>query len=88
MELAVSPARQELKPGQELEAFAVMQDLLDGKTGPKLFLDCGVGRCRDGKNWKIQTAMLRIGGRGYKRSAAVKKTARLRKKSFFGKGKK
>jgi len=72
----------DLKVGDELEDCHVFQELLDGKTGPKLFLECGVGRCRDENDkWKIVTGMLRLTDR--KESAYRKRAARLRKKATF-----
>eukprot|EP00527_Entomoneis_sp_CCMP2396_P004385 CAMPEP_0198141984 /NCGR_PEP_ID=MMETSP1443-20131203/4888_1 /TAXON_ID=186043 /ORGANISM="Entomoneis sp., Strain CCMP2396" /LENGTH=350 /DNA_ID=CAMNT_0043804893 /DNA_START=307 /DNA_END=1355 /DNA_ORIENTATION=+ len=69
----------ELEVGQKLEA-TIVQELFDGKTGPKIFCEVGVGRCRDKEKWKIVTAMLRMGHRGAKRSVVSKRVARLRKK--------
>lgn len=69
----------DLTVGQELEDCHVVQELLDAKTGPKLFVDCGVGRCHGGK-WKIVNGMLRL---DRKQSAARKRASRLRKKSSF-----
>ena len=74
----------DLEVGQQLQAM-VVQDLFDGKTGPKVFCEVGVGRCRHKKSqlqgeWKIINAMLRLGPRGSKRSVAVKRVARLRNK--------
>jgi len=67
----------ELRIGQELRG-QVVQELLGGRTGPKLFLDVGVGRySRD--TWHIQTAMLRLPRA--KKSVTKKRVARLRKKS-------
>jgi predicted RNA-binding protein with RPS1 domain len=37
---------QDLVPGQALQAFQVVSEKLEGKTGPKIFLDVGVGRYR------------------------------------------
>lgn len=71
----------ELVVGQKLEGAVVVQEKLDGRTGPKVWVDCGVGRYK--KSWKIQTAMLRLGGSNMKISVATKKAARLRKKKQF-----
>ena len=74
----------ELSIGQELPDAVVVQELIEGKTGPKVFVDCGVGRFssrRKGGGWKIQTAMLRLNER--KKSVAVKRAARLRRKEYF-----
>jgi predicted RNA-binding protein with RPS1 domain len=52
-------------------------DLLEGKTGPKLFLECGVGRKTKG-NWKIVNGMLRIPGKkGMKPSVVRKKVKNI-----------
>ena len=66
----------DLSIGQKLTGVLV-QELLDAKTGPKVWFDCGVGRIEDG-SWKIVTGMHRI--RERKESVLVKKVARLRKK--------
>ena len=83
---------EELEIGQELQAV-VVQELLDAKTGPKLFVDVGVGRYRpqyahtaglpnaQRRDWQIVTAMLRVPDR--KESVARKRAARLRKKACF-----
>ena len=34
----------DLKVGDRLDGSHVVQELLDGKTGPKIFVECGVGR--------------------------------------------
>lgn len=79
--------------GQEL-CGVVVQELLVGRTGPKLWIDCGVGRYRvrakdphkhqppspPQPNWKITTAMLRLGQGYMKESVARKKAAKLRSK--------
>lgn len=63
--------------GQELSGY-VVDDLSDGKTGPKLFFECGVGRTSKGK-WTIVHAMMRLPRS--KPSVAIKRAARLRKKN-------
>lgn len=75
----------ELEIGQELKAV-VVQELLQGKTGPKLFCEVGVGRYNPQRparvgDWQIVTAMLRLPDR--KVSVARKRAARLRKKDCF-----
>lgn len=78
----------ELEIGQELHA-TVVQELLEAKTGPKVFCEVGVGRYRSryaqqpGKDWKIVNAMLRLGPPGKKGSVARKRASRLRKKTYF-----
>lgn len=69
---------QDLKVGQELSGHLV-EELLEGKTGPKLFFECGVGRTNPttGK-WSMVNGMLRL-DRG-KVSVTKKRTARYRKK--------
>ena len=52
-------------------------DLLEGKTGPKVFLECGVGRKSKGGKWNIVNGMLRIGKRGMKPSVARKKVKKI-----------
>jgi predicted RNA-binding protein with RPS1 domain len=81
--------------GQELQGY-VVQELLDGVTGPKVFLEVGVGRttrqrvfnetdvvsaARPESGWKIVYAMLRLGSKGTKPSVTQKRAARLRKKT-------
>eukprot|EP00545_Synedropsis_sp_CCMP1620_P012258 CAMPEP_0119007944 /NCGR_PEP_ID=MMETSP1176-20130426/3351_1 /TAXON_ID=265551 /ORGANISM="Synedropsis recta cf, Strain CCMP1620" /LENGTH=361 /DNA_ID=CAMNT_0006960181 /DNA_START=137 /DNA_END=1222 /DNA_ORIENTATION=- len=66
-----------LEVGQELRGV-VFQELLDGKTGPKVFLDCGVGRIDANGDWQIVTGMHRI--RDRKKSVIGKKVSRLRTK--------
>lgn len=56
-------------------------DLLDGKTGAKLFYECGVGRFVTGRNgetrMKTVNGMLRIGGPRMKASVVRKKKQKL-----------
>ena len=68
----------DLKVGQQLSG-TLFQELVEGKTGPKLFFDCGVSRLRNATDWEIVTGMCRLTDR--KQSAVVKRVARLRKKS-------
>uniref|UniRef100_A0A7S3L198 S1 motif domain-containing protein n=1 Tax=Amphora coffeiformis TaxID=265554 RepID=A0A7S3L198_9STRA len=111
----------ELQIGQELQA-TIVQELLQAKTGPKVFCEVGVGRYRpqyahrtenigdnnndnnnndnnnthgtdngntdnnkpsQRKDWKIVTAMLRLGPPGKKESVARKRAQRLRNKPYF-----
>jgi len=58
----------------------VFQDLLDGKTGPKVFFDCGVGKIDSDGEWKIVNGMMRLGKRNMKKSVAQKKSSRFRQK--------
>jgi predicted RNA-binding protein with RPS1 domain len=68
----------ELVVGQELECY-IVQELLEAKTGAKVFCECGVGRFRNGR-WKIVNALLRL---DRKDSVARKRASRLRKKLSF-----
>ena len=72
------------KPRKELSSIAIGErlfatrllpktDLLDGKTGPKVFLECGVGRKNEKGKWNIVNGMARIGRRGMKKSVVRKK---------------
>ncbi|KAL7437797.1 hypothetical protein ACHAXM_005840 [Skeletonema potamos] len=67
-----------LRVGERLFATRLPEcDLLEGKTGPKLFLECGVGRKTKG-NWKIVNGMLRIPGKkGMKPSVVRKKVKNI-----------
>ncbi|KAL3920176.1 MAG: hypothetical protein SGILL_003393, partial [Bacillariaceae sp.] len=70
---------EDLHVGQELTGY-VFQELLDGRTCPKLFFECGVGRINKHGDWKIVTGMLRL-PRG-KTSVTKKRAARYRKKGM------
>jgi len=72
---------QNLRIGQNLTGV-VFQELLNGTTGPKLFLDCGIGRRDKPGKWQIVTGMLRLGGKGMKESVINKKATKLRKKAL------
>jgi predicted RNA-binding protein with RPS1 domain len=70
----------ELKVGDPLQGF-VVQEHLEGVTGPKVYLECGVGRYNPQKQtWKMVNGMLRLGRRDAKASATNKRVARLRNK--------
>jgi len=70
-----------LRVGDRLEGY-LFQEHLDGTTGPKVFLECGVGQYNSVKGkWKIVHAMLRLGNQNAKPSATLKRVARLRKKT-------
>ena len=88
---------EDLKVGQRLFATKLdnAYDLLDGKTGPKLFYECGVGRFThivNEEKEKIQimrpcNGMLRLGGPNLKPSVVKKKRDRLvklQKRTFIG----
>lgn len=70
---------EDLEVGQKLEG-TVVQELLYGKTGPKLFFEVGVGRTNSKGKWSIVNAMLRLDRA--KESVTKKRAARLRKKEF------
>ena len=67
--------------GERLFATRLAEcDLLDGKTGPKLFFECGVGKKTKG-NWNIVNGMLRLPGKkgkkGMKPSVIRKKAKKI-----------
>jgi predicted RNA-binding protein with RPS1 domain len=66
----------DLQVGQELYGH-VVQDLLEGKTGPKLFFDCGVGRTDPQGNWNMVNGMLRL-PRSNKVSVTQKRASKYR----------
>ena len=76
------------KPRKELDQLVVGErlfatrlseyDLLGGKTGPKVFLECGIGRRNNKwKKWNIVNGMCRLGRKGMKKSVIQKKMKRL-----------
>ena len=69
---------EDLTIGQELSGY-VVQDLLNGKTGPKLFFECGVGSTDKNGEWRIVNGMMRLGRQ--KISVARKRAARLRQRA-------
>lgn len=70
---------EDLKIGQELSGYLV-QELLDGKTGPKLFFECGIGRTNlKSGDWSIVNGMLRL--KRSKISVTRKRAANFRKKT-------
>jgi predicted RNA-binding protein with RPS1 domain len=68
---------EDLSVGQELQGVVVQEKLFGARTGPKIWLDVGVGRFKKDQ-WKICTAMMRLGYA--KESVAKKKVAKLRAK--------
>jgi predicted RNA-binding protein with RPS1 domain len=66
----------DLKFGQKLSGY-VVGELLDGRTGPKVFIECGVGRCNRKGDWSMVNAMLRLNRE--KASVVKKRVQRLRK---------
>ena len=68
----------ELQVGEKLLGRKVDGcDLLDGKTGPKIFFECGVGRIDTQGRWHIVNGMLRLGRRGARKSVTAKRVQRL-----------
>merc|ERR1719203_2563385 len=72
----------DLKVGQQLKGIKLNQDLLNGKTGPKVFFECGVGRIDANQNWQIVNGMCRLGTR-FKPKASVirKRISKLKKQA-------
>ena len=68
---------EDLKLGQEISGY-VVQDLLKGKTGPKIFFECGVGSTDRQGEWRIVNGMLRLDRSRI--SVARKRATRLRKR--------
>lgn len=68
---------EDLKVGQKLQG-TIVQELLEGKTGPKIYFDVGVGRTDSKGKWNIVTGMLRLDRA--KQSVTKKRAARLRQK--------
>ena len=66
----------DLRFGQKLSGH-VVAELLDGRTGPKVFIECGVGTCNRKGNWSIVNGMLRLNRE--KKSVTKKRSQRLRK---------
>ncbi|KAL7465023.1 hypothetical protein ACHAXS_005351 [Conticribra weissflogii] len=52
-------------------------DLLNGKSGPKVFFECGIGKKNSQGKWSIVNGMLRLGKRGMKDSVVRKKMQKL-----------
>jgi len=70
---------EDLKIGQELSGYLV-QELLNGRTGPKLFFECGIGRTNPKSgDWSIVNGMLRL--KRSKISVTRKRAANFRKKT-------
>jgi predicted RNA-binding protein with RPS1 domain len=68
----------DLKVGQKLIGEKISKtDLLQAKTGPKIFYDCGVGRIDAKGNWQMVSGMLRVAKSYNKPSVVRKKVARL-----------
>merc|ERR1712232_1208336 len=72
----------DLKVGEQLVGVAIVQEHLEGVTGPKIFVECGIGRYNPNKQtWNMVNAMLRLGRKGTKTSVTNKRLARLKKKT-------
>jgi len=68
----------DLKPGQLLIGKKIgSSDLLEAKTGPKVFFECGVGRIDKKGNWQIVNAMFRVSKSFSKPSVVKKKVGKL-----------
>jgi predicted RNA-binding protein with RPS1 domain len=63
--------------GQRLSGH-VVEELLEARTGPKLFFECGVGQTNSKGEWRMVNGMLRLDRS--KLSVAKKRSARFRKK--------
>lgn len=69
---------EDLKVGQKLIGQKISKaDLLQAKTGPKIFYECGVGRIDAKNNWQMVSGMLRVAKSFDKPSVVRKKVARL-----------
>lgn len=70
----------DLKVGDKLSGFA-LSELIEGKTGPKLFFECGLGRIDAKGKWQMVSGMLRVGKKYTKPGIIRKKVAKLSGKS-------
>jgi len=70
---------QHLEIGQNLTGVQLENkyNLLAGKTGPKVFFECGVGRVDAEGRWQMVNGMLRLGKKGTKKSVTRKRADRL-----------
>jgi predicted RNA-binding protein with RPS1 domain len=69
---------QDIKVGQKLIGEKISKaDFLGGKTGPKIFFECGVGRIDSKGNWQMVSGMLRVAKSYAKPSVVKKKVERL-----------
>lgn len=50
---------------------------MNGKTGPKAFVECGIGRRNSKGKWNIVNGMVRLGKKGMKISLARKKASKI-----------
>lgn len=68
----------DLKVGQKLIGEKISNaDLLQAKTGPKIFFECGVGRIDSRGNWQMVSGMLRVAKSFAKPSVVRKKVQKL-----------
>lgn len=64
--------------GQQLIGAKISNaDLLQAKTGPKIFYECGVGRIDAKGNWQMVSGMLKVAKSYAKPSVVRKKVSRL-----------
>ena len=71
----------DLKVGDRLIGEKISNaDLLQAKTGPKIFYECGIGRIDAKGKWQMVSGMLRVAKNYAKPSVVKKKVARLSKK--------
>jgi len=74
-------ARKELNSlfiGERLFASRLLEsDLLDGKSGAKVFLDCGIGKINKRGKWSIVNGMVRVAKKGMKASVVRKKLKKI-----------
>ena len=68
---------EDLKIGDELEDCFMIQTLYDGKTGPKIFFECGIGRIDNKGNWQMVHGMMRLKDiyPTYKKKSVIRKKA-------------
>lgn len=68
----------DLEVGQQLIGAKISNaDLLQAKTGPKIFYECGVGRIDAKGNWQMVSGMLKVAKSYAKPSVVRKKVSRL-----------
>ena len=53
------------------------RELVEGKTGPKIWFECGIGRIDGRGDWQMVNGMLRLGRRGARKSVTKKRIARM-----------
>jgi len=63
----------DLEVGQKIVGWKISNtDLLNGRTGPKIFFECGVGRIGHKGKWEMVSGMLRV-AKNYSKPKVVKK---------------